>query len=1115
MKLNVIENYIKMAVRLSIRVAVFFMFLPAFAHMSNGQELATTNVQFSIEHATLIEIFESFEEQTPYRFLYDLQTSNAKTRFTYNVGETSLKNALDTLSKDGQLTFNVVNRSISVTKKAAPTIAKVLQTGVNGKVTDENGEPLPGATIVVKGTTKGTTTDFDGKFSLDVNSGDVLEVSYIGYKTIEVTYANQATIEINLEQAATLLDDVVLIGYGSVTKKELTGSAANAENIEDRAVTKVEEALQGNVAGVTVVSNGGDPTSTPVVKIRGVGTTSPEAPLWVVDGVPYYGGPLNPFDIESITVLKDAASASIYGVRAAGGIILVQTKQGKAGKMTVDFGVFTGAQSVWNKPTALTAQQYTDAYNLAYDNSGQPRLDYFDPTKNPSRLVNKTNWVDEIFRTGLTQNYDVGVRGGTENFKFSSSIGYNTKDGILLNTYADRFSFRFNSMATLSEQIKVGQNFSYTRTNGQSVFTGTQADNGETNYNGIIVAAIKAPPFVSVYNADGSYSDVADGQNGDVLHPVGTLNRIDINNPIKSVFGNLFLEYKPVTNLTLKSSFGISNNNEDYTEFQPRVSEQSKVQTTNNRLISVDTRKINWSWENTLNYKPEIGDNHNLQLLAGYALQNDESESNLIVVSGFENENKNLISIRQASTLEGVDYDYRQRRLVSYFSRAMYDYNKKYYLSASIRADGTSEFISENRWGYFPSLAAAWSISEEDFFKSEFIENLKLRISWGSVGNIESLNPYPTNLPLTSSNVILGGSNYHTGTSLDGKSNPDLTWEVSETTNFGIDISSANNKFTLTADYFIRDTKDLLLKLPVSPLEGILPENAPFQNAGEVQNKGLELALGVNKYEGDFTYNLNGNVSFISNELTALKGGLTELDEGQTQVATHYPLWHAVGEPLFSFRMLESDGLLRTDAQVQEARANGQPNAQLGDIKFVDQDGDTKITDADRVYKGSAFPKTTFGFNGNFNYKDFDFSIFVQGASGGFAYNGYKFTTTYPAHTSVAGANLLDVALDTWSAQNPNAAHPRLSISDPNQNIRMSDFWLESTDYVRIKNLSVGYNLKGNSIYDALRIYATAQNLFTWTNYSGLDPEIGNRGVDGGQYPVSRVFTIGFNMTLK
>ncbi len=1113
---------------LKMKLTAIFVFATFFSMLASNKGYTQT-ITLEEENTAIIEVINKIEVSTKYRFVYNTKFVDLQRKVSIKLKDAGIEQVLATLFDDTITSYQIVRETQVILKhkkvdksshntanNKQSTTLQNQQVIINGTVIDETGQPLPGANIQVKGTNLGTTTDFDGNFSLEIPSSEsIIVVSYIGYTTQEVSYDGQKSLSISLAPSAASLDEVVVIGYGSVAKKELTGSVAQAENIENRAVTKVEEALQGNVPGVTTVSNGGDPTSTPTIKIRGVGTTSPEAPLWVVDGTPYFGGPLNPFDIKSITVLKDAASASIYGVRAAGGVILVETKQGKAGKIAVSFGIFSGVQNVWDKPTPLNAQQYTDAYNLAYANSGIPVLDYFDSTKNPDRLINKTNWVDEIFRTGIIQNYDIGLRGGSENFKFSSSIGYNTKEGILLNTYADRLSFRFNSTAKLNDQIKVGQNFSYTYTNGQSVFTGTQAENGETNYNGIIAAAIKAPPYVSVYNADGSYSDIADGQNGDILHPVGTLNRIDIDNPEKSLFGNLFLEYKPVTNLTFKTNFAITRTNTEYEEFQPRVSEQSKVQSNINRLITQGSERLNWSWENTLDYKPELNDDNSLQLLAGYSLQEEEGEVNYLRARGFENEDRNRVVIPVANQIEFTDYRYFTQTLVSFFSRAMYDYKKKYFISASIRRDGSSKLTDDLAWENFPSVAVGWQLSEEDFFNSTFVNNLKFRASWGKVGNLESTGSFPTDVTLTRSNVNLGGSGYSTAVSLDSQSNKTLTWETSETTNFGVDVSSTDNKITLTADYFTRTTRDLLLKVPLDSKRGILPEDAPFQNAGEVQNKGLEIALGVNKNEGDFTYNLTGNVSFIQNEMTSIKGSSTELRESETQVATHFPLWNSVGQPLFSFRMLETDGLLRTDAQVSEARANGQPNAQLGDIKFVDQNGDMVINNDDRTYKGSSFPTTTFGFNGNFTYKNFDFSIFIQGASGAYAYNGYKFTTTYPAHTSIAGANLSDFALDTWSPSNPNASNPRLSIDDPNQNIRMSDFWLESTDYVRIKNLSVGYSLKANSVYDALRIYATAQNLYTWTNYSGLDPEVGNRGVDGGQYPVSRVFTLGFNVTLK
>ena len=1072
---------------------------------------------------TVKQVFKLINKQADYKFIYRHDLVKDAPELMLKMGSIKVRSLLDDCLSPMNLTYEFRdNNTVVVKRKPKTTVGmavpkaseNIFQQSISGLVTDANGEPLPGANILEKGTTNGTQTDFDGKFTITVSDAtSVLVISYIGFITQEIVVGNQSDIPVTLSEDAAKLEEVVVIGYGSVAKKELTGSVAEAKNIEDRAVAQVEEALQGNVSGVTVTSNGGDPTSTPAIKIRGVGTTSAESPLYIVDGVPYYGGPINPFDIESLTVLKDAASASIYGVRAAAGVILITTKKGKEGDIKVDFSTFTGVQSVANKPTALTSEQYLEHYNLAYDNSGTPRIDYFNGTTNPDRLVQRTNWVDEIFRNGIMQNYDVGIRGGSKKANFSSSLGYNKKEGILINTDADRISFRFNSTFQLSDKIKLGENFSYVVTNGQSAFTGTQASNGETNYNGVIAAAIKAPPFVSVYDADGNYSDVADGNNGDVLHPVGTLERINIDNPEKNTFGNLFLEYKPIDKLTLKTSYAINYRDEFYKEFDPRVPEQSKVQKTTNTLTQIQSKGINWSWENTLNYNTVIGDDHSLQLLGGYALQHEESEFDYILAQGFESEDPDLLVLPLAEEIQDIQYGFNEDRLVSFFSRAMYDYKKKYFLSASIRRDGTSKLSDDNRWENFPSVAGGWTVSNEDFFKSDWISNLKFRASWGRVGNIESLSSYPTNIPLSIVNVVLGSDGFQNGVVLDGRSNPDITWEISETSNFGLDFASKDNRWNLTADYFIKNTDRLLIRIPTSPLEGI--GTSPFQNSGKVQNKGLELALGHRKYEGDFTYDISANVSFINNELVEIAEGFDFLPEGETQVATHFPLANAIGEPLYSFYLIESDGLLRTDADVTQAQANGQPDAQLGDIRFIDKNADGVINDDDRVFKGSSFPTTTYGMNMNFGYKNFDLSLFFQGAQGGYAYNGYKFTTTYPAHTSVAGSNLLDVALDTWHPGNVNASNPRLSIDDPNGNLRKSDFWLESTDYLRIKNLSVGYTWSDLPFAERLRFYATAQNLATWTNYTGLDPEVANRGVDGGQYPVAKTFTLGFNITLK
>ena len=665
-------NFLKISLKMKLTTLLLIV---SVLSIHAGTYSQNTKITLNLESVNVMTVLEKIESLTEFKFLGNDNVIDKDRIVSINVKQKRVDKILYDLFLNTDVTFKVIGEQIILVKKKNIDETDInsekgvkknkQQKEISGTVTDNNGMPLPGASIIIKGTNTGTTTDFDGNFTLMINEDSViLIVSYIGFGTQEISINNQTVFKIKLESEASSLDEVVIIGYGSVTKKELTGAVSTAENIESRAVTKVEEALQGSVSGVTVLANGGDPTSTPSIKIRGLGTTSAEKPLWIVDGAPYYGGPINPFDIESLTVLKDAASASIYGVRAAAGVILVTTKKGKKGDIKVDFAAYTGVQSVYNKPVALNAQQYTDMYNIAYDNSGIPRLDYFDGVKNPDRLVQRTNWVDEIFRNAIIQNYDVGLRGGSEKYSFSSSLGYNKKEGILINTYADRISFRYNSTVNLSDKIKVGENFSYTVTNGQSAFTGTQAADGGTNYNGVIAAAIKAPPFVSVYNSDGTYSDVADGQDGDVLHPVGTLNRIDIDNPIKNTFGNIFLEYKPIDKLNLRSSYAINHSDEFYKEFDPRVPEASKVQKTTNMLTQIQANEINWSWENTLNYNTIFNDKHSFQLLGGYSLQHQEREVEGIIAQGFENEDSNLLVLPLADEILEVNYSFFENNLI-------------------------------------------------------------------------------------------------------------------------------------------------------------------------------------------------------------------------------------------------------------------------------------------------------------------------------------------------------------------------------------------------------------------------------------------------------------------
>ncbi|WP_420603665.1 SusC/RagA family TonB-linked outer membrane protein [Flagellimonas sp.] len=1094
--------------------AIVFAFGPKIGHSQDAFITIDKDRKMTVK-----QVFKLINKQANYKFIYRHDLVKSAPEILLKKGTIKTRTLLDDCLSPIDFTYEFTgNNTIVVKRKPKSTedkdkdgaLEENTQLQISGNITDENGGPLPGANILEKGTTNGTQSDFDGNFALEVADGNAtLVISYIGYTTQEILLEERSEINIQLQPDAAKLDEVVLVGYGSVTKKDLTGAITKVENIDNRSVTNTEEALQGNVAGVTIVADGGDPTSVPKVRIRGVGTTSDESPLWVVDGVPYYGGPLNPFDIESITVLKDASATAIYGVRAAGGVILVTTKKGKDGKLTFDFNTYTGMQSVWNKPGALNAAQQAEYYNIAADNTGVNRDPVHDASQNPDGQITRTNWVDEIFRTGMIQNYDIGVRGGNEKITFSSSLGFNKREGTLLNTEATRISVRMNSEFRVNEKLKIGENVSYTRTNGNSAFTGTQATNGETNYNGIIAQAIKAPPHVPVFDENGNYSNMPDAGYGLTIHPVATLQRIDIDNPVTDVFGNLYLDYTVAKGLKFKSSFGINLKTESFKEFDPRVPEVSKTQKTTNSLQVAEIKQEDWSFENTLTYNKTFNEIHALTLLGGITQQSFSREIFSIIGRNLPSEDPSSRFLINATLFDKPLSGKEENRLSSYFGRLNYTFNNKYLLTASIRRDGTSKLSDDNRWGTFPSVALAWRMSEENFLnESKSINNLKIRTSWGRIGNISSLSNYPTNVPLSETRVILGATTPVSGFALDGISNPDITWETTEQLNFGLDLSLFNSRFTSSVDYFIKDTKDLILPLPISSLAGV--GNAPFVNAGQVRNKGIEVSMSYAKFEGDFTYNISGNISKIDNELVALGNGINTILDN-TQVATHFPIESVIGQPLFSFYLLESDGIFQSDAEASAYTA--QPNAVAGDLRFKDQNGDGEINGDDKVYKGSSFPNFTYGLNANFNYKNFDFSFFFQGVSGSTAYNGFNITTVYPAQTSVAGANLSAEAINTWHPGNTSGTNFRLSLNDPNNNLRPSDFWLESTDYLRLKNLVIGYTFSEVKIFDRLRAYASAQNLFTITNYSGLDPEVANKGIDGGQYPVSRVFTLGLNLS--
>jgi TonB-linked SusC/RagA family outer membrane protein len=1092
---------------LKMKLTTFLLIISLLKVQANTYS-QNTKISLDVENATVEEIFTEIESLSEFKFLYNHRKINLDRKMSVKAENKKISNILKQLFVDTNVSYVVKNKQIILkTKelKIAPVLEKPVQEiSISGTVVDDTGGPLPGANVKIKGTKTGTTTDFDGNFTIEVPNKDaVIVFSYIGFKTQEIAVADQTTINVKLEASASSLDEVVVIGYGSVAKKDLTGAVGVVDNIGERPITSAEEGLQGSVSGVTVVSNGGDPTSKPNIQIRGVGTINDESPLWVVDGVPYYGGPINPFDIASMSILKDASSQAIYGVKASGGVILVTTKKGKNGKLSFDFNSFLGVQNV-EKPKALNASDRAKYLGIAgFDTSA------YDTTT-------RTNWVDEIFRTGIIKNYDIGVRGGNEKFNFSSSIGYNTKEGTVLNTSAERVTFRLNTSFRVNDKLKIGENISYSRTSGNSAFTGTTDENGGQSYNGVIAQAIKTDPSISVRDADGNYSDLPIA----TIHPVSSLERLDIEDINQDLFANLYVDYTIVDGLQFKSSFGINSKTRNFEEFKPRNPEFSKTggPTSQNSLDYLTSDQKDWSLETTLTYATSFDDVHNLTLLAGHTIQRFQQDVFEISGSRFSSELENLREIINASQWTKPLNRYESNSLMSYFGRAIYAYDGKYILTASIRTDGTSKIpseVSNNTWGTFPAVALAWTASNENFLKdNESITNLKFRASWGIIGNINSLDNYPTDIKLSTIKTILGSNDddFENGLALNGRSNDDIKWELTESINFGADLSMFNNSLLFSADYFVKDTKDMILRLRGSSLEGI--NLFPNINAGGVQNKGYEASLAYQKNHGDFTYKISGNVSRIKNKVVSLLND-APIPHTEYNVASHIPLVSAIGESLFSYYVLETDGVFQSDAEADAYEKEGdkiQPNAEAGDLKFVDQNNDGKISDDDKVFKGSAFPDFTYNINADFNYKNFDLRIFFQGVSGSSAYNGFKLTTVYPAQTSVGPeANLSADAIDTWHPGNMGSSNFKLSEGDANGNLRESDFWIEDTSYLRLKNVTLGYTFSNIKGIDRLRIYAAGENLFTATSYSGLDPEVGNKGIDGGQYPVATTFTLGVN----
>jgi TonB-linked SusC/RagA family outer membrane protein len=1010
---------------------------------------------------------------------------------------------------------------------------------INGVVTDNNGEPLIGVSIAVKGTSQGTVTDFNGNYTLTVpGSKSELVFAYVGYSTQTITVGNQKVINVQLKEDAILLDETVVIGYGSARKQDLSMAVTTMkldQTMKSRPNASVGSLLQGKIPGMTVQQDGGDPLKGQTITIRGKGSRDDDGVLWIVDGVP--GAPYSVEDIESVTVLKDAASAAIYGAQVgAGGIILITTKKAVAGKVKVEANVSYGVKSAYKLPEAVTAEQYMQLWSDAVNSSTSGRT--LAPAQNPAvypyGAETRTNWVDEVFRTAATQHYAVSLSGGSETIKSLASFTYDTNEGILINTFSKGLNGKMNVDFQPAKWLKISERASFNYSNGQG-----DVSNG--SHSGILMTSIFYPRSATVYehNADGSLVTDADGNPrfggtfpvanpqgvatgyGEVRNPVASLMRMRQNRPYSNLYSTTGLEIKPVSGLTLRSDYTAALMSRRYEEFSPLVYELGAAGDPANYRRVESAWNTKWLWESTATYAAAFGE-HNISALAGYTVQYQTEHNNSTTVYDFDKENDHYTLLGNGNnwTRNRPSENIWEESMASAIGRVGYSYNDRYFATASIRRDATSKLAPENNSGVFSAFSGSWKISSEKFFNVPVINLLKLRAGWGQIGNAATVPNYSyfANLK-NSSDPITMGNDYHNayGTYVATIPNRKLTWETTEQTSFGIDAVFLDNSLSITIDYFDKTTKDLIDTKPLPPMAGY--DDDPKGNTGKVSNKGWELGAGYTKKLGEATLNLSGNVSSVKSKVLEFYNGKMYNHGNSVNGGSMQPLRSEVGQPWWSYKLIKTDGIFQSQAEVDAYTKDGkkiQPNAQPGDLKFVDFDNNGMINDDDRQYMGSYLPEFTYSFGAGFEYKGFDFNVFFQGIAGVKVFNGFKMMGLVGRSQ---GHYFLSDAMNTWTYDHSSNI-PRLALfEDPNNNFgTASDFLLEDGSYLRLKNVTLGYTLPQNIMSGVglngmkLRFYAGAENLLTFTNYSGFDPEVGNHGLDAGTYPVARVFNFGLNL---
>ena len=1093
-----------------MRISTFLLMVCVFCSYAGNAHSQNAKVSIRMNNVKLDKILNEIEDQTDYLFIYNNQVDINKIT-SVKVKNEAVAQVLDRILSGTGINYELEGTHIILTTEAIKDLhAQQQAKTVTGTVTDVSGEPIIGANIRIKGTTTGTITDIDGNFSIEAEPQSVIEVSYIGYLTQETVINNQKSIRFLLKEDTKTLDEVVVIGYGVQKKADLTGSVANinTEKLNTQSNANIGQALQGKIAGVDIVSQGGAPGSGTRIMVRGIGTLNNASPLYIVDGM-YMNSidHINPNDIASIDVLKDASSAAIYGSRAANGVIIVTTKEGSntEGKPIIDLSVNLGISTASKFLDMLDAKGWAEVTTIARQAIGKPALDM------ATDLANKpdNDWQDIMFRPALMQNYNLSVKGGGKYSTYYTGLGYFNQDGIVKGTNYQRYNIQSKNdykRGIFSAGTNLIISFSHDKPLHQEL------------RGGMIGTILQSVPTLEKYDdtREGGYG----GTYGDVVnipHPLAIIddNIMDRYNENVKIFANLYAQIELFKGLKYKLNLTPDFSFERYKNYLNKY-DFGLATNSITQLTERQRRRRNILVENLLTFDRTFGE-HKISALAGYTYQ--DSRFRHIQAYG-EGLPQGLEEIDAATTNRSNEGNSWRSVLTSILGRVFYSYQNKYLFTATIRRDGSSKFGKNNRYGYFPSFSLGWNVAEEKFMENvHWLDQLKLRGGYGVLGNQEIDNYQYSSTITTGINYPDGNGGLLQGAFPKNFANPDIKWEETAMTNVGIDFMAFNNRLSLTADYYVKNTKDILLTVPIPISSG--GANDPIRNAGKIRNNGFEFNLGwMDQPNPDISYGINLIGSFNKNKVIAMgsesgsiKGGSTNQNITTSETKAGYPIG--------GYWLISTAGYFNSQEEVDAYAKDGkkiQPAAEPGDIKFVDANNDGVINDDDRVFQGSPFPDFTFALNGNMRYKNFDLSIGLQGVLGNKIYNATRQTL----EDVTKGSNFLASCLDYWTPENKNASHPRLTWDDPNRNTRAeSDRYLENGSYLRLRSVQLGYTFPQTWFKGAIqhaRVYINAENLFTITSYSGYSPDVNAdnanyRGFDNFIYPTNRTFMLGLNVT--